>query len=152
MRLAAIALAVLLTACAAEPPRATPAAAQAPTSLAGTNWELVELRSSDDAIGVVRVQDPTRYTLAFDTEGNAFLRLDCNRGRGRVTITPERADMGRLQFGPVAATRALCPPGSLGPRLEREIGAVRLYVMQPDGRLRLELFADGGQQIWQRAP
>ncbi len=158
MRHAALGLAALLAACAAPEPAATPHTAPiaapmaaSPVTLPGTNWRLVELRSSDDAIGTVRPADPARYTLSFDTEGNAFLRLDCNRGRGRVTITPERPDMGRMQFGPVAATRALCPPESLGPRLEREIGAVRLYVIQPDGRLRLELFADGGQQIWERA-
>lgn len=151
-------LVALLAACAAPPqgppPAAQPAAAPmaaAPMSLPGTTWRLLELRSPDDAIGTVRAPDPSRYTLAFDTEGNVFLRLDCNRGRGRVTITPERPDMGRMQFGPIAATRALCPPESLGPRLEREIGAVRIYVIQPDGRLRLELFADGGQQIWERA-
>jgi para-nitrobenzyl esterase len=157
-RILPLGLVALLCACAAPAPGAAPGpapvatpAVQAPVALPGTNWRLVELRSPDQAIGTVRPADPSRYTLAFDTEGNAFLRLDCNRGRGRVTITPDRPEMGRLQFGAVAATRALCPPESLGPRLEREIGAVRSYAIQPDGRLRLELFADGGQQIWERA-
>jgi len=117
--------------------------------LAGSSWQLVELRSSDDAIGVVRPRDPTHYTLAFDAEGNVAVRLDCNRGRGRATVTPERADLGRLEIGGIATTRALCPPGSLDTRLARELPFVRLYVLEPGGRLRLELFADGGQQVWE---
>jgi heat shock protein HslJ len=118
--------------------------------LAGTSWRLVELRSSDDTIGVVRPRDPAHYTLAFDAEGNVALRLDCNRGAGRATVTPERPDVGRLEFGGIATTRAMCPPGSLDARLGRELPFVRLYALQADGRLRLELFADGGQQIWER--
>jgi heat shock protein HslJ len=121
-----------------------------PNPLAGTSWQLAELRSSDDAIGIVRPRDPPHYTLAFDAEDNVALRLDCNRGRGRATVTPERADMGRIEFGAIATTRAMCPPGSLDARLGRELPFVRIYVVQPDGRLRLELFADGGQQIWER--
>jgi para-nitrobenzyl esterase len=120
-----------------------------PVPLAGTSWELVELRSSDDAIGVVRAPDPSRYTLAFDAEGNAAIRLDCNRGRGSYTATETGPGLGRLEFGALATTRAMCPPGSLDARLGRELPQVRIWVRDGD-TLRLELFADGGQQIWRR--
>jgi heat shock protein HslJ len=126
------------------------AAGAQPPPLAGTSWELVELRSSDDAIGVVRAPDPSRYTLAFDAEGNAAFRLDCNRGRGTYTATEAEPGVGRLEFGPIATTRAMCPPGSLDARLGRELPYVRIWARQGD-TLRLELFADGGQQIWRRA-
>jgi para-nitrobenzyl esterase len=141
VRRAVLALAIALAACAVTA-KANP--------LAGTAWQLAELRSPDDAIGIVRPRDPGHYTLAFDAEGNVAVRLDCNRGRSRATVTAERADQGRLEFGPIAATRAMCPPGSLDARLARELPFVRRYVLQPDGKLRLELFADGGQQVWER--
>lgn len=126
------------------------AAGAATPPLAGTSWQLVELRSSDDAIGIVRVPDPSRYTLAFDAEGNAVFRLDCNRGRGSYTATQEVPGVGRLEFGPIATTRAMCPPGSLDARLGRELPFVRIWALDGD-TLRLELFADGGQQIWRRS-
>jgi para-nitrobenzyl esterase len=121
-----------------------PGAAQAP--LAGTSWELVELRSPEDSIGVVRVDDPARYTLAFNADGSAALRLDCNRGRG----TWRSETPGRVEFGAVATTRMMCPPGSLDARLGRELAFVRVYALEDD-TLRLELMADGGQQLWRRA-
>ncbi len=121
-----------------------PAAAQAP--LAGTSWELVELRSPEDSIGTVRVDDPARYTITFNTDGSAALRLDCNRGRG----TWRSEAPGRIEFGVVATTRMMCPPGSLDARLGREMPFVRVYAIQGD-TLRLELMADGGQQFWRRA-
>ena len=120
-----------------------PAVAQAP--LAGTSWELVELRSPEDSIGTVRVDAPARYTITFNADGSAALRLDCNRGRG----TWRSEAPGRVEFGPVATTRMMCPPGSLDARLGRELPFVRVYAIQDD-RLRLELMADGGQQFWRR--
>lgn len=125
------------------------AAAQPPPRLAGTSWELVELRGRDPA-AAARPADPARYTLGFDDRGGVAARLDCNRGRGRYTETPAGADRGGLAFGPMAVTRALCPPGSLGERLEREFPAVRGYVLGA-AELRLELAEEGGVQIWRRA-
>lgn len=72
---------------------------RATASLAGTSWSLV----------FITPEDPALYTLAFDTGGAMRLRADCNRGRG----TWMSDGPGQLQFGPIASTRALCPPGSL---------------------------------------
>ena len=121
-----------------------PASAQAP--LAGTSWELVELRSPEDSIGTVQVDDPARYTIAFNADGSAALRLDCNRGRGSWRSEAP----GRIAFGAVATTRMMCQPGSLDARLGRELPFVRVYAIQGE-TLRLELMANGGQQIWRRA-
>jgi para-nitrobenzyl esterase len=136
VRAAALALAVAL---------AAPGMALAQAPLAGTQWELVELRSPDNAIGLVRVRDSGSYTLAFEADGSVALRLDCNRGRG----TWRSEAPGRLEFGPAAVTRAMCPPGSLDGRVARELSFVRVYAIQGD-MLRLELMADGGQQVWRR--
>jgi heat shock protein HslJ len=141
VRLRAAAAAALLAGCTA--------AAQAPP-LAGTNWQLAELRSNDDAIGVTRVAEPQRYTMAFGSGGEVTLRLDCNRGRGEATVTPGEPGAGRIAFGPIAMTRAMCPPGSLDSRVARELAFVRSYRLEGE-TLRFELLADGGQQLWRRA-
>lgn len=104
------------------------------------------MRSPEDSIGTVRVDDPSRYTLAFGADGGATLRLDCNRGRG----TWRSEEPHRLDFGAIAMTRAMCPSGSLEPRVARELPWVRVFAAEGD-TLRLELLADGGQQIWRRA-
>ena len=140
MRHAALALGLLALGAGA-------AGAQQPASpLADTRWELVELRSPEDRIGIVRPRDPSHYTLAFEPDGSAVLRLDCNRGRG----TWRSEAPGHVEFGPAAVTRAMCPEGSLDERLARELSFVRVYAIQGD-TLRLELMADGGQQMWRRA-
>jgi para-nitrobenzyl esterase len=119
-------------------------------TLSGTSWELDELRAQD-ARRTVRPEDTSRYTLSFDRHGNVTVRLDCNRGSGRFAATPIDAPgplyRGTLTFGPMAVTRAMCPPGSLGTRLARELSAVRSYVGYYR-QLRLELASGGGEQIW----
>ena len=50
---------------------------------------------------------PERYTLEFQPGGRVNVRADCNRGSGSY-----RLDGGALSFGPLAMTRAMCPPGS----------------------------------------
>ncbi len=49
---------------------------------------------------------------------------------------------GELNFGPIASTRAQCPPGSLSDIYLAQFEWVRSYVMQ-DGHLFLATMADG---------
>ncbi|RVT50929.1 META domain-containing protein [Rubrivivax albus] len=124
----------------------------APATLEGTQWQLVALQSMDDAQGTTRPADPGAYTLHFGPEGRAALRVDCNRAMGTWQVTPA-ADgrSGALQFGPLAGTRAMCPPESLAPRLMRDLPFVRSYLLR-DGQLHLSLMADGGILSWAPAP
>jgi para-nitrobenzyl esterase len=129
---------LLLAGCGAataQPPSAV--AAAAPPSLAGTAWRLVRFQGGEDTI--VRPDDPAKYTLEFGADGTVTARIDCNRGRGSWT-SPEP---GQLSLGPLALTRAMCPPGSLHDRIVRDWSFVRTYVIQ-DGHLFLSLFADAG--------
>lgn len=161
IRRAAIAgAAAMWTMVAAVAGCAAPTASTAPTSpvsttpatLAGTHWQLLALQSMDDAQGTTRPADPSAYTLHFGLDGRAALRVDCNRAMGTWQATPA-ADgrSGALQFGPLAGTRAMCPPGSLAPRLMRDLPFVRSYVLR-DGQLHLSLMADGGILSWVPAP
>lgn len=123
-----------------------------PPRLANTAWQLVAIQSMDDTQGTTRIADPTRFTLRFGADGRATLRLDCNRGSGSYALAPVAdGTSGSLTFGPVAATRALCPPPHLDERVARDLAYVRSYLLR-DGRLYLSLMADGGIYEWQPDP
>jgi len=139
----ALALAPAMAGCAVQPMQSA--------SLAGTSWALHAIQSMDDAQGTTRISDPQRFTLRLGDDGRATLRLDCNRGTGTWQATPS-ADgaSGQLQFGPIAATRALCPPPHLDERVARDLAYVRSYLLK-DGKLFLSLMADGGIYEWHPA-
>jgi para-nitrobenzyl esterase len=96
---------------------------------------------------VLTPDDKSKYTLAFGADGLLSARIDCNRGRGGWK-SPEKS---RLELGPMAVTRAACPPGSLHDRIVKDLPYVRSYVLK-DGRLHLSLMADGGTYEFEPAP
>lgn len=120
----------------------------AATPLSGTSWQLLSIQSMDDAKGTTRVSEPSHFSLEFGTDGRATLRLDCNRGTGEFRSAPSSDGMsGSLSFGPVAMTRAHCPPPNLDERVARDLPFVRSYLLR-DGKLYLTLMADGGIYEW----
>ncbi|HEU5177990.1 MAG TPA: META domain-containing protein [Burkholderiales bacterium] len=125
----ALMLALLLAGCAA------PAATN--QTLGGSSWQLVRFQGADDK--VITPDERAKYTLAFAPDGIVNVRFDCNRGRGGW----KSAGKNQLEFGPMALTRAMCPPGSLHDQLVRHWPFIRSYTIK-DGRLFLALMADGG--------
>ena len=109
----------------------------ASAGLGGTSWQLVRFQGGDGT--VLTPDDKSKYTLAFGADGVVNARIDCNRGRGGW----KSAGPNQLEFGPMAITRAQCPPGSLHDQIVKQLPYVRSYVMK-DGRLFLSLMADGG--------
>ncbi len=104
--------------------------------LAGTSWRLVKILSMDDTVD--EPGDRSKYTLEFQHDGRAVMRADCNRGTGSWTSQ----SAGELRFGPIAATQAECPEGSLANQYLAQFEWVRSYVMK-DGHLFLATLADG---------
>ncbi len=104
---------------------ATPAP-DAPAELAHTAWQLVRIGQPDGT--VVTPDEPSSYTLAFEADGRATLLIDCNRGNGTWTS----AAPGRLAFGPIASTRAMCPPGSLHDAYLAQFERVTDYAIEDD--------------------
>lgn len=104
--------------------------------LGNTSWRLVQIMSMDD--NTYRPDDPSLYTLNFGADGTVSLLADCNRGTGTWLSESD----SQLQFGPIAATRAMCPPESLHDRYLSQFEWVRSYVLQ-DGHLFLATMADG---------
>lgn len=106
-------------------------------NLGGTSWQLVKFQGGDGT--VLTPDDKAKYTLAFAQDGVMSARIDCNRARGGW----KSSGPGQLEFGPMAATRAQCPPGSLHDQIMRQLPNVRSYVVK-GGHLYLSLLADGG--------
>jgi para-nitrobenzyl esterase len=125
---------LLLFACSAReqaPPQ------NAAADLGGTSWQLVKFQSSDEK--TLTPDDKTKYTLQFNTDGSLSARIDCNRGRG----TWKSSGPSHLQLGPLALTRAMCPPASLHDVIVKHWDFIRSYVIR-DSHLFLSLMADGG--------
>jgi heat shock protein HslJ len=112
-------------------------APSAPVGLEGTSWRLVEFRGGDGTI--LTPAEGAEYTIAFEPEGRLSARIDCNRGRG----TWKSSGAPQLEFGPLALTRAMCPPGSLHDQMVKQWPYVRSYIVR-DGHLFMSLMADGG--------
>ena len=107
-------------------------------TLAGTSWQLVRFQGGDGT--TLTPDEKAKYTVAFGADGAVSVRFDCNRGRGTWKSTGKN----QLEFGgPMALTRAMCPPGSLHDHLVKQWPYVRSYVIKdgpafplPDGRRR----------------
>ena len=127
MKTAAVLLVTLLGCAQVAPPQ----------TLGGTSWQLVKFQGGDGAVATPDVK--SKYTVAFGADGTINMRIDCNRGRGGW----KSAAPGQVEFGPMAMTRAACPPGSLHDHIVKRWPYVRSYVIK-DGRLYLSLMADGG--------
>ena len=85
---------------------------------------------------------PERYTLVFQPGGTVAVRADCNRGSGSYLLNG-----GALSFGPMALTRAMCPPGSMDGEF---VQATRRRVGQlfKGNELVLTLKADSGSMLF----
>jgi heat shock protein HslJ len=124
-------------------------AASAAPALADTEWRLVEVQSMDDAQGTAKPSDSSLYTMRLGADGTVAMRLNCNRATGTWKAEPSAdPSSGRFEFGPLAGTRALCPPPSLDERVTSQAQYVRSYLFK-DGRLHLSLMADGGTYVWE---
>jgi heat shock protein HslJ len=116
------------------PPPAGPAQTSPP--LGGTSWQLVKIMSMDDT--TYTPQSPSRYTLAFGSDGTVSVQADCNSGSGIWTSASE----AQLEFNEIILTDAACATDSLNGLYERQFPWVRSYVVR-DGHLFLATMADG---------
>jgi para-nitrobenzyl esterase len=113
-------------------------------ALAGTSWQLVRFLGPDGK--AVTPDDRTKYTIEFDA-GQLRTRVDCNRGRG----TWQSSGGSRIEFGPLALTRARCPDGSLHDQIVKHWTEIRAFALD-GGHLRLSLSGDGGTYEFEPSP
>jgi len=119
------------------------------STLVNTQWRLIEFRSMDDAIGIKRTDDSSKYTMRLNGDGTVTLQLNCNSANGTwSTEAGQDLSNGRFEFGsPFMATRVLCPPPSMDELVLSQAPYVRSFLLK-DGRLYLSLMADGGIFVW----
>ena len=118
-------------------PHTTGAGEAASSDLIGISWKLVKITYSDDTI--YKPDDPAKYTLTFQDDGQVAVQIDCNRGYG----TWKSSAPGKLEFGPITTTQTMCPPGSLYGLVVHDLPNFRSYLLN-DGKLFLALMADSG--------
>ena len=120
-----------------------------PSSLAGTEWRLVEFQSMDDAQGTARPHDPSLYTMRLNADGSLNMRLNCNRAHGSWKAGQgSDTSNGNFTLGPLAVTKVLCPTPGMDVLVIKQAGYIRSYMLK-DGRLYLALMADGGIFVWE---
>ena len=120
MRATALAWLLLVSSCAAMPP------------VQDKTWYWLE------------ASPPEAYTLQF-RDSRAAIRADCNRGTGGATLEGDH-----VVFGPMAMTRAFCPPLSRGDEYARQLRSAARLSLHGDV-LRLEL-QDGGAMFFATDP
>jgi heat shock protein HslJ len=113
-----------------------------PAEMVDVTWEWVSFTTPVEEIAI---DAPERYTMEFAKDGNVSLRADCNRGMASYTAGGD----GKLTFGGIALTRAMCPQGSLSNRFVREVERASTYFLR-DGDLFLELPVDSGTLRFRR--
>ena len=111
-------------------------AATAGDSITGVVWKWQQTRLGDGQ--TMLPDDPDRYTIAFQPDGNLAIRADCNRVRGNYTI-----ENTSLAIETTFSTRAMCPPDSLEQTYLKHLNAAAIYFMQ-EGSLFVDLQADTG--------
>jgi heat shock protein HslJ len=114
----------------------TDSAEKSMSELAGTAWQLARITSMDDS--VYEPGDRMRYRIDFHEDGSVAILADCNRGKGSWMSESQ----GKLEFGPIASTKALCPPESISEKYLAELQRVRTYTIK-DSHLFLATEADG---------
>jgi heat shock protein HslJ len=122
-----------------------------PRTLAGTSWQLTAIQSMDDAKGDTTVADPSKFTVAFGTDGNAIFHFDCNSGTGTFeSKASSDGTSGSLTFGPVATTLMGCAGPSVDQQVSAALPHVTSYLIK-DNQLNMSLMADGGILTWRAA-
>jgi heat shock protein HslJ len=105
--------------------------------LSGTSWQLIRFQGPDER--TVTVDDKSKYTIKFGSDGRVVARVDCNRASSTWRVTAK----GELKFGSWSRTSAKCGPGSLHDQIVTEGGDVRNFAIK-DGHLFLSGRGDGG--------
>ena len=112
--------------------------------LAGT-WRWASFR---DAKQDYVVPTTTDYTLTFNDDGTVNVVADCNTGGGTYTVNAD----GTLTIVVQLATRAACPPGSLGDSFIEYLNQAGPFEVDEAGTLIIDLMADGGRMTFVLEP
>jgi heat shock protein HslJ len=114
-------------------------------SVVDVQWQWTVTNGATDDDRSINVDDPSRYTLMFLSDGTFQIRADCNLAAGGYSLDGTTIN---LSVGPM--TLAQCPPESLADRYLASLGGVTSIVF--DGNNLLMSMDDGGQMVFAPAP
>ena len=128
---------------AAEPvaPAEAPAGASAAPGFVGATWNWEEFVDNAGTQSV-KVADPASYTVTFAEDGTVAMKADCNQAVGSYSLDGSSL---AVTVGPV--TLAMCSAESLGEQFLVNLTNVATATVQ-DGKLLLDLMADGGTMVF----
>ncbi len=89
------------------------------------------------------VDNPANYVVTFKEDGAVEIKADCNNAAGSYTATGEGSLS--IQIGPM--TLAACSESYRSDAFVQHLGAAGHYFFA-DGKLRIDLMADGGTMIF----
>ena len=110
------------------------------TMLRAHPWQWV---SFTDPTAAIAIENPASYRVSFNPDASLAITADCNNVVG--FYQGESGDSLSISIGP--ATLAECGPGSRGDQFVRLLGGAAKYFFR-DGKLYIDLFADGGTMIF----
>jgi heat shock protein HslJ len=105
-------------------------------SLTGVNWQWVSM--TDPATGTTTINDPTRYTILFNSDGTAAIKADCNQVGASYT-----ADGSSISITLGPSTLAACADDSRDQQYLAALGSAAVFFFD-GGDLFIDLAADGG--------
>lgn len=115
-----------------------------PDRLYGAPWSWV--RYEDPVVGSVDISDPDMFSLAFADHGRLALATDCLKAD-----LPYAVDGANVVINTRGLDLSGCAADSPSRRLVRDLEFVGIFTLN-DGRLLLELYADSGALLFERAP
>lgn len=106
----------------------------------GTVWQLNTIAKRD---GNITINDPSRYTVAFNADGTLNLQADCNVGGAAYTT----GDGNTLTITPGPMTLAFCGPGSLDQIFIGGLTNAMGYRLE-DGNLIIDMLYESGSMFF----
>lgn len=118
--------------------RADSSAAVAADTIGTGPWRWIATVTSTARI---RCDNPDVYTITFLPDSTVRLLIDCNRGSG-----PYQMSEHEIHIGPLAATRMMCPPGSMDAAFAANLNSVQRWSHNVD-TLQLEMTTGGSMLL-----
>jgi heat shock protein HslJ len=134
-----ILVALSLSACVPIAPVQVPAPAAATAQLTAQPWQWESFQGATEEFKVdASAQYTATFAATFAGDGSLKVTADCNKASG--TYSGEGGAL-TIKIGPM--TQAACPPGSRSDQFVKLLGSAARYFIK-DGKLYIDLFADGG--------
>lgn len=113
--------------------------------LIGPAWQWESFADVATGSDSFTVANPENYTVTFIDDGTAAMQADCNRAAGTFTVDGAALT---VNVGPV--TLAACEPESRGAQFLINLTSAGTFTFV-DGKLAIDLQADGGRMVFRAA-